>query len=524
VAGEASFHTACREIVERLLRDMDVDLSQLKSEVAREHHLESLPTNPEILTAASPRERRHLLAKLRLKPTRSLSGVNIVAVMTPPHACPHGRCAYCPSIPGVPNSYTGKEPSAMRGLQNAYDPYSQVSNRLTQLRASGHQVSKVELIIQGGTFSATNRAAQEQFVKGCLDATTGVPSQNLAEAQAYAEKSRIRNVGLTFETRPDCCGQEDVDRMLALGVTRVELGVQTIYDDVYRLVDRGHGVKDVVDATQRLRDAGLKVCYHMMPGLPGSDFSRDLKAFEEVLSNPSFMPDMLKIYPCLVLEGTKVHDWWLRGEYQPYTTEEAVVLLSKVKARIPPWVRIMRVQRDIPAQLIIAGVKKSNLRQLIHQRMRERGLMCRCIRCREIGHRGSTPSEEDIKIVTIVYEAGGGKEFFISAEDPVRDTLIAYLRLRLPSPKAHRTEVNEKPTAIIRELHVYGPVVPLDEHEPDAWQHRGYGKILLREAEQVAHENDVEKILVTSAIGVRDYFRRQGYERIGPYMGKSIPA
>ena len=524
MTGEAYFYAACREIVERLLRDMEVDLSQLKTEVAREYGLERLPTNPAILAAANPEERHRLLRKLRLKPVRSLSGVNVVAVMTPPYPCPHGRCAYCPSIPGVPNSYTGKEPSAMRGLQNAYDPYSQVSNRMAQLRSSGHQVSKVELIVQGGTFPATDSAIQERFVKGCLDAITGIPSQNLAEAQANAEKSTIRNVGLTFETRPDCCGEGAVDRMLDLGVTRVELGVQTIYDDVYHLVERGHRVEDVVGATRRLRDAGLKVCYHMMPGLPGMDFSRDIKAFEEIFSNPIFMPDMLKIYPCLVLEGTKIHEWWLRGEYRPYMTEEAVELLSKVKARVPPWVRIMRVQRDIPAQLIVAGVKKSNLRQLIRQRMREQGLRCRCIRCREVGHRGTTLSMEDIDITTASYDAGGGKEFFIAAEDPVRDALIAYIRVRIPSSKAHRMEVKEEPTALIRELHVYGSVVPVNEHEPDAWQHRGYGGILLREAEQVAHENGAEQILVTSALGVRDYFRRQGYERMGPYMGKILSA
>jgi len=525
VTGDYSFHAACRKIVERLLIDPEVDLSQLKTDISRGHGLERLPTNPEILAAASPEERGRLLFRLRLKPTRSLSGVNVVAVMTPPHPCPHGRCAYCPSIPGVPNSYTGKEPSAMRGLQNSYDPHSQVHNRLEQLRSSGHQVSKVELIIQGGTFPATGGAAQEQFVKGCLDAITGVPSRSLAEAQDYAEKSKIRNVGLTFETRPDCCGEEDVDRMLELGVTRVELGVQTIYDDIYHLVDRGHQVKDVVDATGRLRDAGLKVCYHMMPGLPGSDFSRDFKAFDEIFSNPSFMPDMLKIYPCLVLEGTKIHEWWLRGQYRPYTTEEAVDLLSEVKARTPPWVRIMRVQRDIPAQLIVAGVKKSNLRQLIHQRMREQGLTCRCIRCREIGHRApSAPasSTDAVNITTIAYDAGGGREFFISAEDTVRDILIAYLRLRLPSPKVHRIEVVEKSTALVRELHVYGSVVPVYDHQPDAWQHRGYGKALLREAEQRAQEEGAEQILVTSALGVRDYFRRQGYERVGPYMGKSL--
>lgn len=520
--SEASFHFACREIVELLLRDMDVDLSRLKTRVAREHGLQRLPTNPELLAVTEPEERHRLLAKLRLKPIRSLSGVNVVAVMTPPCPCPHGRCAYCPNIPGVPNSYTGKELSAMRGLQNNYDPYSQVHNRIGQLCSSGHQVSKVELIIQGGTFPATERLVQEQFVKGCLDAITGVSSQSLIEAQAHAERSMIRNVGMTFETRPDYCREEDVDRMLDLGVTRVELGVQTVYDDIYHLVDRGHSVKDVVDATQRLRDAGLKVCYHMMPGLPGSDFQLDMKAFEEVFANSDFMPDMLKIYPCLVLEGTKIYERWMKGQYQPYSTDEAIELLSKVKARTPPWVRIMRVQRDIPAQLIIAGVKKSNLRQLIQKRMLEQKLSCHCIRCREIGHQIKAPSSKDVVIVITAYKAGDGKEFFIAAEDPVHDVLIAYLRLRLPSPKAYRIETKQGPTALVRELHVYGSVVPVDEHEPDAWQHQGYGKILLFEAEQKALEEGAGQVLVTSALGSRDYFKRQGYERVGPYMAKRL--
>ncbi|MCJ7633040.1 tRNA uridine(34) 5-carboxymethylaminomethyl modification radical SAM/GNAT enzyme Elp3 [Candidatus Bathyarchaeota archaeon] len=519
---ETPFKTACKEIVERLLRDESVEISKLKTEVARRYSLEKLPTNPEILAAASREQRFYLLPKLRLKPIRSLSGVNVVAVMTPPCPCPHGKCSYCPNIPGVPNSYTGKEPSAMRGIQNSYDPYSQVHSRIAQLVSSGHQVSKVELIVQGGTFSATERLTQEQFVKGCLDAITEVPSSSLSESQANAEHSMIRNVGMTFETRPDCCREEDVDRMLSLGVTRVELGVQTIHDDIYRLVERGHRVKDVTDATQRLRDAGLKVCYHMMPGLPGSDFDRDLSAFEEIFSNPDFMPDMLKIYPCLVLEGTKIHEWWMREEYKPYTTEEAVALLSKVKAAVPSWVRIMRVQRDIPAQLIVAGVKKSNLRQLIHEHMLKHELSCRCIRCREIGHQGTTSSTENVVVTTTSYEAGGGREFFISAEDPTQDALIAYLRLRTPSSKAQRTEIKDESTAVVRELHVYGAIVPVDENDPKAWQHRGYGKALLQEAEKIALKSGIENILVMSAIGARDYFRKQGYQRDGPYMGKSL--
>jgi len=262
----------------------------------------------------------------------------------------------------------------------------------------------------------------------------------------------------------------------------------------------------------------------MMPGLPSSNYQDDLETFERLFHEADFEPDMLKIYPCLVLEGTKIHDWWKKGIYRPYTTEEAVELLSEVKPKIPPWVRVMRVQRDIPAQLIVAGVKKSNLRQLIRNQMAERRLRCRCIRCREVGHRmqteGVEPCTENLGLSTTEYDASEGREFFIAIEDQDRDVLIGYLRLRLPSEKASQTEVRDGLTGLVRELHIYGIAVSLDDNVQGAWQHRGYGKELLRKAEAIAQEQGAEKILVTSALGVRQYFRGLGYERIGPYMGK----
>ena len=520
------FHSACRKIIDSLLADGSVDLHHLKTATAREYNLSRLPTNAELLATATEQERRNLLPLLQLKPVRSISGVNVIAVMTPPHLCPHGRCAYCPSVPGVPNSYTGKEPSAMRGLQNAYDPYNQVKNRLAQLRTIGHSGSKIELIVQGGTFPAVNIDEQRHFLKGCLDAITEKRSESFEQTASEAEESKARNVGITFETRPDYCDEKTIDNMLQLGVTRVELGVQTLHDEVYKLVDRGHTVQDAVDATRRLKDAGLKVCYHMMPGLPSSNYQDDLESFERLFRDTAFKPDMLKIYPCLVLEGTKIHDWWKQGIYRPYTTEEAVELLSEVKAKIPPWVRIMRVQRDIPAQLIVAGVKKSNLRQLIRNQMAERKLRCRCIRCREVGHRmqadGVEPQSENLKLTTTEYEASEGREFFIALEDEIRDILIGYLRLRLPSERASRPEVCNGPTGLVRELHIYGTTVSIDDTVQGAWQHRGYGKELLKKAETLAQEQGAEKMLVTSALGVRQYFRRLGYERIGPYMGKLL--
>ncbi len=519
--------SAYRSIINVLLTDKGADLNRQKIKTAQEHNLGRLPTNAELLEAATEEERGSLLPLLQMKPVRSISGVNVVAVMTPPHPCPHGRCAYCPNIEGVPNSYTGKEPSAMRGLQNGYDPYKQVKNRLTQLKTIGHPGSKVEIIVQGGTFPSVGIEQQRNFMKNCLDAITDRPSGSFEEAALQAERSVSRNVGIAYETRPDCCDDKTIDNMLHLGVTRVELGVQTLHDEVYRLVDRGHTVQDVVDATRRLKDAGMKVCYHMMPGLPSSNYEDDVKTFELLFDDQTFKPDMLKIYPCLVLEGTKIHTWWRQGIYRPYTTEEAVELLSEVKAKLPSWVRVMRVQRDIPAQLIVAGVKKSNLRQLVRDEMAKKGLSCRCIRCREVGHRMladgvEAPQPENLELTVMKYQASEGEECLLSMEDKVREVLIGYLRLRFDSGKSQRTSFTSASSGLVRELHIYGATASFEREVHGTWQHRGFGRKLMEEAETICQEQRVKRILVTSALGARQYFRRLGYEQVGPYMGKVL--
>lgn len=415
----------------------------------------------------------------------------------------------------------------MRGLQSSFDPIQQVKSRVQQLRAIGHVVDKVELIIMGGTFPSTPTEYQETFIKGCLDAITEQESSSLDQAKANAETSRVHNVGITVETRPDWGRREHVDRMLRMGVTRVELGVQNIYDDIYRLVNRGHRVQDVVEATCTLKDAGLKVVYHLMPGLPGSDFQRDLDAFKRIFADANFKPDMIKIYPCLVLKGTKAYEWWQSGEYVPYTNEEAARLILEMKRLVPPWARIMRVQRDIPAYLIEAGVNRGNLRELVQQKLHEQKIRCRCIRCREVGHRllrdKARPDPSKTQILTSKEEASEGEDIFISAEDTANDILIGYLRLRIPSQKAHRPEITEKLCAIVRELHVYGPLVPVGKQIAKAWQHRGYGELLLAEAERLSSEEyNLEKIAVTSALGTKQYYRRHGYNYDGPYMSKIL--
>jgi elongator complex protein 3 len=524
---------AYRDIIQHLMEMPNPtkrDVDSLKVKAAGKHGLGKVPSNSEIIQHLKPEESAKLLPILRRKSVRTISGVTVVAVMTKPSSCPKEEpCAYCPGGPsaGVPQSYTGHEPAALRGAQNEYNPYAQVRTRIEQLKTIGHKVDKVELIIMGGTFPSTPTDYQEDFVKQCLDAITETKTQSLEEAKKVAETSRIRNVGITVETRPDWAKEEHVDRMLSMGVTRVEVGVQNVYDDIYAVVNRGHRVKDVVEATRIMKDAGLKVVYHLMPGLPGSSFERDLEGFREIFTNSQFKPDMIKLYPCLVIKGTKVYDWWKKGEYRPYTTDEAAQLIAEVKKFVPPWVRIMRVQRDIPANLIEAGVKLSNLRQIALGKLGAEGMRCRCIRCREVGHRWLRdkvkPDPDKIEIRTVTEEASGGQELFISAEDPTNDVLVGYVRLRVPSEKASRPEIAPEKTAIVRELRVYGPLVPVGKHVAGAWQHKGYGGILLSEAERAASEEySRSKIAVTSALGTKQYYKQFGYSYDGPYVSKRL--
>ena len=505
-------------------------LNRLKIKTAGKYQLGEVPSNADLISHLTPTELKRLLPILRRKTTRTISGVIVVATMTKPYACPQPEpCAYCPGGPstGSPQSYTGHEPAAMRGSQNNFDPYKQVRSRIDQLTAIGHKIDKVELIVMGGTFPATPMEYQTWFIQRCLDAITQTNSASLEEAKAHAETSIVRNVGITVETRPDWAKQPNIDDMLDLGVTRIEIGVQNPDDEIYRLVGRTHTIADVQEATRIAKDSGLKIVYHMMPGMPGSNPQKDIRAFKRIFTDSTFKPDMIKIYPCLCIADTKAYDWYQKGTYTPYTTEQAANLIAEIKKFIPPWVRVMRVQRDIPAGLILAGVKKSNLRQLVNEKIQAEGGKCRCIRCREVGHRLAAdhvkPDLENVKIQSFCYDASGGKEVFISAEDTCNDVLLGYLRLRIPSGKAHRPEVTSVPSAIVRELHVYGPLVPVGKHSAGAWQHKGFGADLLAEAERIARcDFGVKKLLVISALGTRRYYMRFGYERDGVYVSKKL--
>ena len=507
-----------REMWDRLARGEvhdKGDLQRVKTELVRRHCLIGIPPDSEILLGAPDSLRNAFVDLLRVKPTRSASGVAVVTVMTPPHACPHGTCIYCPGGPrfGTPQSYTGTEPAARRAAFHAYDPYGQTVARLEQLHRTGHATDKIDFIILGGEFSALDPAFRQDFVKRCFDGLNGSTAADLEEAHARNETAVSRCIGLTIETKPDRFVGPEVRTCLSLGTTRVELGVQTTHDDVLRLVNRGHTDADSRAATRGAKDAGLKVGYHMMPGLPGNDVDRDLASFRALFEDPDYRPDMLKIYPTLVLEGTGLYTMWARGRFRPMSTEDAVGLVAKVKAIVPPYVRIQRIQREIGADVILGGPTKGDLRVRAQRRLEEDGGRCACIRCREIGLGNRRGPPERIDLQRLEYEASGGREVFLSFEDPGATTLIGYARLRICDAGA-----------FLRELRVVGQVVPIAGDSGDRWQHRGYGARLLAECERIACEEEGRReILVTSGVGVRGYYRRFGYARRGPYMVKALP-
>lgn len=528
--------SVCDEIARILTTEPDLsreNVNKIKMDVCKKYKVTHLPKNSDILARLEPEQKAILLGPLRTKPTRSLSGVTVIAVMTKPYPCPpQAKCVFCPGGPRIstPKSYTKGEPATMRAVQNEYDPYQQVSSRMRQLSKIGHDISKSELIILGGTFLGYPLSYQKQFVKLSLDALNEVHARDLEEAKAFAEKARVRNVGLTIETRPDFCREEHVDLMLSYGTTRIELGVQILDDNIYQKIGRGHTVKDVRSAIKVAKDSAFKIVAHMMPGLPGSTPKKDLESFRLLFRNPSFMPDMIKIYPTLVLESSLLYNWYKEGKYVPYDTATVVKLLSEVKKIVPRWMRIMRIQRNIPAYEIRSGVKKGNVRELIKQEMSKRGYSCRCIRCREIGLRSREGSFGDLesiyKNVTLLrqdYTASEGLEIFLSYEDPSNDILIGFLRLRKPSDSSHRSEIANSNVCLVRELHVYGTVTPLGINDSKTWQHRGFGESLMAEAERIAgKELHAKKMVVISALGTKEYYKKLGYHPQGPYMVKAI--
>ena len=546
----------------------------LKNALAKKYKLKDQPSNIHILTNVND----SLFGKLKFlktKPARTMSGVAPVAIMTKPFPCPHvkkgiGPCIYCPGGPSsffgsTPQSYTGYEPASMRAKRNFYSPFLQVFNRLEQYALLNQNFGKVELIIMGGTFLSMPAKYQQDFIMKSFMAmnefsrlffnknkfdfvkfkkffelpadvhdkkrTTRLQKRilklekksGIKKEHSRNEASNVRCVTLALETRPDVCSKRYINDALSYGSTRIELGVQSLNDKILNQVNRGHDIKQVIEAMRLLKDSFFKVNFHMMPGLPGSTKESDIAMFHELFSNEDFKPDALKIYPCIVMPGTRLYDMYKKGKSHPLTTKDAIDIIAEAKKYIPEYARIMRIQRDIPTKVIAAGVDLTNFRQLVDVRLREMGIKCRCIRCRE--PRNKKISWKDFKIFSIQYKASGGTEIFISAEDSKNDLLLGFCRLRIPY-RSFRPEITAN-SAGIREIHVYGTAAPIGEDRKSNLQHhvqhKGIGKLLMEEAERIAKEEfQIKKLLVISGVGVRPYFARLGYKRDWPYMSKII--
>ncbi len=554
-----------------------------------------------------------LRAVVQKRSVRTISGVSPIGILTKPYPCP-GRCVYCPTEDRMPKSYMSNQPAAARAVRNNFHPFKQVSNRITALQESGHPVSKLEIIVMGGTWSFLPHKYQSWYLKKCYDAANGADqvvrrgqrnnriteqqndghsedskdeesicssdrsftnvqddnnAKTLAEAQKINETTDKRIIGLTLETRPDFINERELVRMRKYGCTRIEIGVQTLDDDVQRLTKRGHKRPHVIKAMKLMKDFGFKVCVHLMPGLPGSTPEKDIEWMREVFENPDFCPDFVKIYPCVVLETAELKQWWEDGKYEPYDDETLVKLLLKFKTFVPEWTRIMRLMRDIPVSNILDGAKLSNLRQVLkdqpsklrelvgdefyfeyvegrrgklieetadraviqeieslgHQQIIKDGWPCHCIRCKEVGFKTFKDAES---IPTPVlkrrdYAASDGMEVFLSFESEDEQHLFALLRLRKPSGQRFKNFGSVlHDAALIREVHSYGSEVSVGD-EKGLGQHRGLGKALIEEAERIAREDwNMKKITIIAGVGTREYYRKWGYELKSTYMVKSL--
>jgi elongator complex protein 3 len=551
MASQSSHNTnyalAVSYVVQELIRCYDagstLNLTQLKGQASRKFKIKGIPKLSDILQGLPLPYRSKLWPYLLTKPVRTASGVAVVAVMCKPHRCPHiayttgSVCVYCPGGPDSDfeystQAYTGYEPTSMRAIRARYDPYSQVLGRVQQLRSIGHTVDKVEFIVMGGTFLSLDASYKDYFIRNLHDALSGHHSRNVEEAIRYSEQSTTKCIGITIETRPDYCLKPHLTEMLGFGCTRIEIGVQSVYESVARETNRGHTVSSVSHSFHLAKDCGFKIVTHMMPDLPNTGFERDVLGFQEFFENPSFRPDGCKLYPCLVIRGTGLYELWRTGRYRNYTPDQLVELTAHILALVPPWTRLYRIQRDIPMPLVSSGVEHGNLRELALAKMRELDLPCLDIRTREVGMKQihSSVSPQDVELVRRDYVANGGWETFLAYEDPQQDILIGLLRLRKVSSAAFRPEVAplsddgvRRQTSIIRELHVYGTAVAVSERDPTRFQHQGFGILLMEEAERIAREEHrSDKIVVISGVGTRHYYRKLGYRLDGPYMSKML--
>jgi len=552
------------------------DLMREKRKIAKQYGIKIL-TNSEILKYLKNNEDGQpaksairLQNVLRKRAIRTMSGIAPVAVLVKPYKCP-GHCAYCPTEKDVPQSYLANEPAVMRAIRCDYDPYIQVQTRLQALEANGHKPEKIELIVIGGTWSYLPEDYKFWYIANCFKAANDFDGKitnyklqitnkfqnsksknlkieklkivlklkienlklKLRQEQKKNEDAKYKIIGITLETRPDYINEKELLEMRELGCTRVELGVQAIDEKILKLNKRGHGVQAVADATKLLKNFGFKVTYHIMPGLPGSTANKDVKMFQQLFTDERFQPDQIKFYPTVVTKGSLLYRWWKQGKYKPYSDKVLANLIIACKKIVPSYVRIIRLIRDIPGESIVAGNLITNLRQVLQQR----GVKCNCIRCREAGDAKIT----NYKLQITNYDASGGREYFISADslDPSTSSgqggkiLYGFCRLRLSHNTYHTTQSKKHKTrdmlqdvALIRELHVYGELVPVSTSagsvQASRIQHIGFGKKLMLEAEKIARDNGYKKIAVIAGVGVRGYYRKLGYRLENSYMVKNL--
>ncbi|MBX7233057.1 MAG: tRNA uridine(34) 5-carboxymethylaminomethyl modification radical SAM/GNAT enzyme Elp3 [Caldilineales bacterium] len=472
----------------------------------------------QLVTAGKIEPDRRLEQGLRLKPVRTSSGVAPVTVLTKPYACP-GECIFCPTFVSMPKSYVPDEPGSLRALQNEFDPFRQTSSRLHSFRQVGHSTDKVELLILGGTWSAYPRDYQSWFVQRCLDAMNGCDSVSLAEAQRLNENAGQRNVGLVIETRPDAISPREVLHLRRLGVTKVQLGLQSLDDRILALNKRGHTAAEMRQAVRLLRGAGFKIVLHWMANLYGDTLESDYEDFQRLWSDPAIRPDELKIYPNSLLKETELYGYYERGLYLPYEEADLVALIARCKPHVPPYCRINRVFRDIPSPNIVAGNKKTNLRQLVQEHMRQRGMVCRCLRCREV--RGQEVAFEQLRLDVLSYDTDINRELFLSFVTP-DDKVAGFLRLSLPNSPGVVPIPEIQGAAMIRELHVYGPALGLGSDSAGEAQHLGLGRRLVEHARDLARAAGYPALAVISAIGTRGYYRRLGFEMGELYMVQTL--
>jgi len=513
-------------IIKTILKERVTDLKKIDN-IKRQATLKykkTIPTNIELLQAYHEllainkiKKSINLEALLKTRKIRTLSGIAAITVITKPFHCP-GKCIYCPNEKNMPKSYLPNEPACMRALLTNFDPYKQVNARLNSLKITGHTTDKIELIVLGGTWSYYPKKYQTWFIKKCFDACNGKKSKTLKSAQKLNETAKNRIVGLTLETRPDFITKKEIKRMRWLGCTRVELGVQIIDEKILKKNKRKMEIKTIKRATELLKNAGFKVTYHIMLNLPGSNIKKDEEMFIELFSNPGFKPDQLKIYPCVVLKTAPLYKKWKEKKYKPYSKKNLINLLISIKQKIPSYVRIIRIIRDIPSQSIIAGNKIPNLRQVIQKKMEKLEKHCQCIRCREIKNEKS--NIKNVTLKRLNYNASNGKEIFLSFEDAKQNKVMAFLRLRITNNWSMPVLKN---CALIREIHTYGQTLPISNVSKKAHQHKKMGKNLIKQAEKIVKkETNLKKIAVISGIGVREYYKKLGYKLKSDYMIKKI--